>query len=292
MQTVLVASAVAICAASGLAQQPVGQAPTRFPLSPSLRDAGQSVTGAFEGWFKNTDGTYSLLVGYFSRNLKEVLDVPVGPNNRIEPGGPDQGQPTHFTPGRQFGIFVVKVPADFGAKKLSWTLTTNGQTNVITMHLDPNWVVEPYRDAGGGNTPPVLKFEPSGKSFTGPPREVAVSYTAKPGEPLPLKVWPSDQAPRAAIREGRADQPAAAAGGGRGRGGLSLTWSHYRGAGEVTFANTKPALDPTDGSASTTATFTTAGEYVLRLQANDQSGDGGGGFQCCWTNVHVKVAVK
>jgi hypothetical protein len=33
------------------------------------------------------------------------------------------------------------------------------------------------------------------------------------------------------------------------------------------------------------------GEYILRGQSNDASGDGGGGFQCCWTNVHVKVTV-
>jgi hypothetical protein len=34
------------------------------------------------------------------------------------------------------------------------------------------------------------------------------------------------------------------------------------------------------------------GEYILRAQANDATGDGGGGFQCCWTNVHVKVTVS
>jgi hypothetical protein len=28
------------------------------------------------------------------------------------------------------------------------------------------------------------------------------------------------------------------------------------------------------------------------VQANDISGEGGGGFQCCWTNAHVKVTVK
>ena len=33
------------------------------------------------------------------------------------------------------------------------------------------------------------------------------------------------------------------------------------------------------------------GEYILRAQVNDRSGDGGGGFQCCWTNAHVKVSV-
>jgi hypothetical protein len=31
---------------------------------------------------------------------------------------------------------------------------------------------------------------------------------------------------------------------------------------------------------------------VLRFQANDASGNGGGGDQCCWTNVHVRVTVK
>ena len=34
------------------------------------------------------------------------------------------------------------------------------------------------------------------------------------------------------------------------------------------------------------------GEYVLRAQVNDDSGDGGGGEQCCWTNALVKVNVK
>jgi hypothetical protein len=59
----------------------------------------------------------------------------------------------------------------------------------------------------------------------------------------------------------------------------------------VTFENAKPVLAMEDGKASTTAKFGAPGEYILRLQANDASGDGGGGFQCCWTNVHVKVTV-
>ena len=41
-----------------------------------------------------------------------------------------------------------------------------------------------------------------------------------------------------------------------------------------------------------TATFSAAGDYMLRVQANDESGEGGGGFQCCWTNTYVKVTVK
>jgi hypothetical protein len=59
------------------------------------------------------------------------------------------------------------------------------------------------------------------------------------------------------------------------------------------FDPTRPVVNAADGGqATTTATFSAAGDYVLRLQANDSSGDGGGGFQCCWSNVHVKVVVK
>ena len=31
---------------------------------------------------------------YMNRNFQESLDVPVGPNNHVDPGGPDRGQPT------------------------------------------------------------------------------------------------------------------------------------------------------------------------------------------------------
>ena len=44
--------------------------------------------------------------------------------------------------------------------------------------------------------------------------------------------------------------------------------------------------------ATTTATFSASGDYMLRAQVNDDSGDGGGGEQCCWTNALVKVTVK
>src|SRR5262245_7906784 len=74
---------------------------------------GASVTGAFEGWFRISDGSRSFLVGYFNRNTQQELDIPIGPDNRIEPGGPDMGQPTHFLPNRRYGMFIVPVPKNF-----------------------------------------------------------------------------------------------------------------------------------------------------------------------------------
>src|SRR5258708_14917180 len=91
-------------------------------------DSGQSITGAFEGWFPNSDGTFNLLVGYYNRNLKQAMEIRFGPDNRIEPGGPDRGQPSHFLPRRPWGVFTIKVPQDFGEKKLTWTLVVNGNT--------------------------------------------------------------------------------------------------------------------------------------------------------------------
>ena len=46
------------------------------------------------------------------------------------------------------------------------------------------------------------------------------------------------------------------------------------------------------GKASTTATFSEPGDYILHVVANDWTGEGGHGFQCCWSNAQVKVSVK
>jgi hypothetical protein len=259
----------------GVVAQTPGQA-----SGDAIKESGQSVTGAYEGWYQNPDGTFSLLVGYFNRNSKETFDIPVGPNNRIEPGGPDQGQPTHFLPRRQWGVFTITVPKDFGDKRLTWTIVSNGQTNTIPLNLNSLFVVEPFKDASG-NAAPVIRFEPGGRSFTGPPRGLAQTLNATLTDPLSLTAWVSDEASTRASR-------------GTGRGGVApvtVSWSAFRGPGDVTFENARPRAEA-DGKTTTAAKFSAPGEYVLRLQANNSTGDGGGGFQCCWSNVHVKVTVR
>src|ERR1700758_3384258 len=82
-----------------------------LPGQPHAR-FGDSVTPAYEGWFDSADGTRNLLFGYYNRNSDQQFDIPIGPDNTIQPAGPDRGQPTHFLTGRQWGVFVVKVPKD------------------------------------------------------------------------------------------------------------------------------------------------------------------------------------
>ena len=259
----------------------------QLPFEPA-HDSGQSLTGAFEGWFQNPDGRYSILVGYYNRNLKEEIDIPIGPANRIEPGGPDQGQPTHFLPGRQWGVFTIQIPKDFGENKLTWTLTANGKTTVIPLHLNPLWEVEPFREASG-NTPPFLAFSAAGPFVQGPIGPRAQLATRLP-EPVALVVWAADDA-KAPLAGPRPRSPA-----------VSLGWSKFRGPGTVTFADEHPSVEKADckapegtafsGRATTTAKFSEPGDYILRLVANDWSGDGGRGFQCCWSNAQVKITVK
>jgi hypothetical protein len=270
------------------ATQPVNGQSGQLPMEP-LHESGQNVTPAYEGWFKNQDGSFSMLFGYFNRNVKQELDIPIGPNNRIEPGGPDQGQPTHFLPRRQWGIFTVTVPQNFGNDKLIWTLVANGQTTSVPAHLDARWEIAPFVDVGIGNTPPVISFEEGGPSVQGPVGiSTALDTTLR--NPLTLNLWAADDAKT--FQGGKLpDTPP-----------VTVTWSKFRGPGAVKFTNNKPAVEKAvgkwktpqafSGKATTTATFSEPGEYVLRVVANDWSGDGGGGFQCCWTNAQVKVSVK
>src|ERR1700730_15492604 len=156
-------------------------------------DSGQGITAAYEGYFENPDGSLSILFGYYNRNLKQDLDIPVGPDNRLEPGGPDRGQPTHFLLGRQWGVFAVKVPSDFGDSKITWTIVANGQTMVIPASLKADYEISPFAEAAIGNTPPVVSFEERGPTVQGPLGLVA-QRTGKVGNPLGLPLWVSDDA--------------------------------------------------------------------------------------------------
>lgn len=273
----LVASGVMIVAAQQKSE-PLTMGPAR--------ERGASVTPAFEGWYENPDGSFSLLVGYYNRNTKEALDIPIGPNNRIEPGPPDQGQPTHFETGRQWGVFVIKVPKDFGKQKITWTIVANGEVQSIPFTLNPGYPITPYKELGMGNEPPKLAFSDGGAKFAGPPIAVATTLTARAGQPAPIQVWVEDPKPEG---EG-SESPAPRRGGAAAVATLSV--HKFRGPGAVTFDRARYPVSKQGEMVTATATFSLPGEYLLRVQANDESGEGGGGFQCCWTNTYVKVTVQ
>ena len=258
------------------------------------RAFGSSITGAFEGWYENPNGSHTLLVGYFNRNSEQAIDVPIGSNNRIEPGGPDLGQPTHFLPGRRHGMFTIVVPKTFTPdQRLTWTIVANGQPTVIPLRLHPDYVISPFIAAPVKNMPPVLRFEENDPQVQGPIARLSTAATrsASVSSVMPLSVFVDDDARYASGTMALPPKPPPP---------VRLRWSKYRGPGQVTFEPAEPAVlvlaggglnVPFSGRSMTTARFSEPGEYALHVLAMDYSGEGGGGEVCCWTTAMLRVTV-
>jgi hypothetical protein len=293
-------SVVRFCAAVVLAALASGVlvlAQVQLPAEPP-KQFGSGVTGSFEGWFDNADGSHNFLVGYLNRNRAQAVDIPIGPNNRIEPGGPDLGQPTHFLPGRNVGMFIVTVPKEFTLQqRLTWTLTINNQTNSIPFKLNVDYNVSPLKIEHGGefsDTPPVLRFEERGQSFQGPlamASKLAFTKTTSISTPLALDFWAEDDAKFSSGTNAPMRKPPPP---------VTMKWSLFRGPGKVTFDKDKPTFEtlaggnvgqPYRGKGAVTAKFSEPGEYLLHATVNDYTGDGGGGEVCCWTTAIAKVTV-
>jgi hypothetical protein len=266
---------------------------------------GQVVYPAYEGWERNADGSFSLLFGYMNENWEEEVDVPVGPDNNIEPGGPDQGQPTHLFPRRNRFVFRVRVPADFGEKELTWTLTTHGKTVKAygslrqDLYVDNMVLTSETGAIGAGtsspeiraNKPPVL--EVAGDRFR----------TAKVGEPLVLRAHVTDDG----VPKPRTQDAITFRASRRGKDvtdlrevppksvtvdsatGLWVSCYVYRSAGKVSINPDQPKPwedtragansqwsplwiappSPAGGNWTATVTFDQPGKYVLRWHASD-----------------------
>ena len=243
---------------------------------PLVHDSGQSVVPVYEGFYANPDGSVSVSFGYLNRNAKEEVAIPLGPNNRFDPEPSDRGQPTNFVTRRQTGVFAVTLPKG-AEQKLTWTLSSRGETFSIPANFDALYILTPLKDPTNGNTPPVLKFDAAGQSATGLVG-LTTSLKTSLSSPLTLDVWATDDGVRQETRVNPLGSEAL----------VNLTWSKYRGPGNVTFGTAKPSIDKAN-KATTTAKFSAPGEYVLRVLAQDT---GDSGSQCCWTNGFVKVSVS
>jgi hypothetical protein len=254
----------AVAASPLLAQQ-------RAPQLVTVRHAsGQAVAPVYEGFDINPDGSYNMWFGYMNRNYEEAVDLAVGPSNAFEPGG-DRGQPTHFVPRRHKDVFRVVVPKDFGNQTLVWKLNAYGQTQQVVATLKPVWQIDRQRTTRGGNSekissnlPPVVTVRASDSTLP-----AAGSTT------LALSAT-DDGLPK------RRGEPV----------GLTVMWAKYRGPGTVQFSS--PAAKLADGKATTSASFSEPGEYILQAVVDDGSGESAGnfGYHCCWTNAQVTVTVK
>jgi hypothetical protein len=284
-------AAVALALGSAVSAQ-------QLPSMPALGFGGP-VTPAYEGWFDNPDGTHNFLIGYYSRNTQAEVDIPIGPNNRFDTPNPDQGQPTHFLTRRRFGMFVVTMPKEFSrTQKIYWTLVTNGVTNTVPFHMHTDYNITPTKSneespTGEFNLPPKMRFAVNGPLLAGPFATMAkaIERTASVGTPMPLEIWADDDAQFSSGGNGPMNES---------RPILVPQVSKYRGPGTITLGTKelrfetvsggKP-LKPYSGHVTTTVKFSEPGDYVLHIQINDYSGNGGGGSGCCWTTMLMKVKV-
>jgi hypothetical protein len=320
------AAAIALCAGAialaGGAEAQVSRPP---PVLEPLGTRGEAIFPAFEGWGPDKSGeNMLLLLGYYNRNKSQEIVIPIGPDNRIEPDGPDYGQPTHFYTGRQHGVFAIKVPKDFGNKRLTWSITANNQTSTISFWLNPAYWINFYKHAANSNEPPIISLTRGGPTMTGPPLGISQTISATVGQRVPLTVFASDVPEQRSPAEAelsallraqsaaRTPSDSVAIVGGQVIGrtanatppaeraeppDITVNWKKHSGPEQVSFAQERIPLvtkrDPKVSlEASTTATFSAPGDYVIRAQVNDTSGDGGGGEQCCWTTALIRVNVK
>jgi len=273
-------------------------AQTRFTYS-----SGQPLSPAYEGWMPNDDGTFTMYFGYMNSNWLQEFDVPIGPDNSIEPGGPDQGQPTHFYPRRNPFLFTIKVPKDLGSKELIWTLTASGKTEKAYASLKTDYQIDAQvistevggdfgslRDELRTNIPPKLEVQGEKRRAVRVGEAVALAVFAADPDNLPARRETRPPANPANIANliYRPPSSIVASSG----PGLRFSWTVYRGnANAVTFTPDQMKtwtdtraygnspwsppytipVPPADNMWSATARFAEPGTYVLRGVASDGS---------------------
>ena len=234
---------------------------------------GQDVSPTFDGWERNPDGTFSMWFGYLNRNTEEEINVQLGAENTVDLGNGDQGQPTHFYPGRRWWVFKVVVPKDWPAdKRLTWTLSNRGRTNQAKAWLLPEWEVDKLLIAANGASDRLLMIlgrpiaEAIHEGDVAPVIAPVSSQTVTLPATAKLSVTITDDGiphPREGDRTADGNVRGAVE-------GIRVRWVVYRGPGKVKFEpEVSPAAHGKPLVAQTTATFTLPGDYRIRVIASD-----------------------
>ena len=284
-----IAVTAAFCGAAALMLQAQQRIRPLAPVPPS----GQRVAPFFDGWYENPDGSATLSFGYSNLNRDEIVEIPLGPDNLIEPKEFHGKQPTSFPPvrtdgpvarrDRERGVFTVTIPAGFKGDVV-WTLRAHGQTHKVPGRAKNN-AYQLRWPMAMGSVPPLLRFKADGPAGRGPAGIESEVIEGTVGAPLALTVFLHDDSKREKEVEIKERGPARAA--------INVNWYKHSGPGVVTFSDPKSGLKELQGTATTHVTFDQAGSYVLRVRADNFGRvDTSPGNQCCWTNGYIRVEIK
>jgi hypothetical protein len=235
----------------------------QFPYPGAQYLRGQDVSPTFDGWESNADGTFSFYFGYLNRNSEEALDVPIGPENTFALGNGDQGQPTHFYPSRRWFVFKVTVPKDWPKdKRLVWTLTNRGRTNVAKGWLQPEWEIDKLLISKNAISDPFLRTSNSNPT----PDNQAPVITGEPAQTVTL---PAATALKVTATDDGLPKPGPGDRGGKVEG-VQIRWILYRGPGKVQFEpDVSPAVYGKPLTSETKVSFSAPGIYRIRAIATD-----------------------
>jgi hypothetical protein len=261
-----------------LSAQP--QPGARYPLGPSA-PAGAGVAPYFDGWYPNPDGSTTLSFGFMNRNANGAVDIPIGPDNRIEPAQFNGQQPTHFPVvrysafggRRERGVFAIRVPKGHKGDVV-WTLQRNGVTYSVPGRATSEYYKLSYTPQAAGSMMPVVRFAADGPASSGREGGPTGPLTVAMGTALSIRVWMEDRGQRKPIP-------------------VNMLWFKHQGPGDVAFEPRSATTAPGGGEATTSVRFSAPGEYMLRVRV-DNFGitDSAPGQQCCWTNGYVRVKVS
>ena len=205
----------------------------------------------YDGFVRNTDGSFTLSFGYFNMNPADVT-IPAGSGNLFTPGAADRNQPVRFLKGRHRFACSMVVDTKFDGK-LQWKLTFAGRTEITTATpLDPIYELDANNekrvltglDVAAAQKNSCLNRAPtlSILSASGEVSAAAGTVAAEVGQDASINGDVEDDAlPRGSV--------------------VSSEWKKESGPGSVTFSST--ATGPTRVS------FSAPGAYVLELTASD-----------------------
>jgi hypothetical protein len=271
-----------------------------YPLA-AQKAKGDLVAPMFNGWIANDDGSTTYIFGFVNKNREEIVDIPIGPNNRIEPAQFNGVQPTHFPVYRRGGFvglqergaFAVTVPASMNRAEVVWTLTHAGQTwSVPARATSPAYEMS-RAPAAFGSLSPAIRFDLNGPESTDREGVYAARLTTSVGKPVSLTAYVQDRGER----EGYEVKPAYS---------LGTEWILHQGparphietaritgrersakGGEISATSTNGWFEVT-----TQATFPEPGDYVVRLRVdNFEAEDSQFDNHCCWSNAYIPVTV-
>lgn len=300
LKTLSFASLLAILATPVVAQLPENL--RDFPLA-TRSASGESVAPMFNGWIENEDGSVMMIFGFANQNREESIDVPLGPDNFIEPAQFDGVQPTHFpvySRGgfvgiQERGAFAITLPAEMAGTEVVWTLKSGGNTYTAPGRATSTAYEMSHGERALGSLKPAIRFNVSGPEVADPEGIYASRITTSVGDSVSLTAYVQDRGNRSDYEDNESLYYP-----------LGTEWLLHQGPAMPEFDNAKiTGRDRANeggesGSAgnngweevTTQATFPEAGEYVVRLRVdNFTAPDSQFDNVCCWSNAYVPVTV-